>query len=446
MWKNRLFSRFSIFIILSLLIACAPAAQKPTITPTPNLTDPIQVWLDTSRQTAAMDFASTYPEKGPLVRLNVVDEDALLANLPNLSQDGSGWPDASFTGQQAMPMIIQDEHKYPGDLKSFVAKEIIDGFTPGSLAECWDGEKLYCLRNDLGFFVFWYNATKVKELGVSLPATYEEMMDVCKQVKQKNPAVQCVLGHTAFNFVGLLVSNQCPFQQILGAGKIRINAVHENCVKAARYLDEMASQGYYLITDLGASTTVDLVRSDNWLFMPVASWFADYAIRGYYYAEDDPKFVGKIGVAPMPKWEGQDHAWVYWTGGGTWVMSSRAKNPQLAADFLVYMSTEAIKEQGTYPAYLPAAEAWRKNRLPTMTYLEDPVKAGEIMQQEATHMWTMAAEGPVDIYGVWNVIQPRIDSGELTYEQALVEFQKGLVAAAEKMGYQPETSGFDDFK
>jgi hypothetical protein len=136
---------------------------------------------------------------------------------------------------------------------------------------------------------------------------------------------------------------------------------------------------------------------------------------------------------------------VWWWGGAAWVASRHSQNPQLVADFLVYMTTDVIKEQGTYPAYVPAAEEWLRERMPTLTYLEDTAKAGEILKQESTHMWTMLAESPVDVNAMWGPIQTQINSGDLTYETALEEFQVVLLDGAGKIGYEAETSGFSDF-
>ena len=179
--------------------------------------------------------------------------------------------------------------------------------------------------------------------------------------------------------------------------------------------------------------------------MPSSSWFGDYVIKGTYFDPDDPNFQGMIGVAPAPKWEGQDHPWVWWWGGAAWVASRHTQNPQLVADFLTYMTTDVIKEQGTYPAYMPAAEEWLAERMPTLTYLEDTTKAGEILKQESAHMWTMLAESPVDVNAMWGPIQTQINSGELTYEAALTEFQAALLDGAGKLGYEAETTGFADF-
>ena len=83
--------------------------------------------------------------------------------------------------------------------------------------------------------------------------------------------------------------------------------------------------------------------------------------------------------------------------------------------------------------------------MPTLTYLEDPIKAGEILKQESTHMWAMAMEAPVNIRDMFGPIQSKINAGELNYEQSLAEFQKALLDGAAKLGYEVVTEGLDDF-
>jgi hypothetical protein len=113
--------------------------------------------------------------------------------------------------------------------------------------------------------------------------------------------------------------------------------------------------------------TSDIVQSDNRLFIPLSSWFGDYVIRGTYYQADDPAFVGKIGAA-RPQMEGQEHPCVL--GGGGVVMSRHSKNPQLRLTSCL-LTTDEIKNQGTYPAYVPRRKRL-KTRMPTLTYLATP--------------------------------------------------------------------------
>jgi ABC-type glycerol-3-phosphate transport system substrate-binding protein len=418
----------------------APGAEGETVF---DAKAPIEVWIDAAREESAGKFIDAFPEKGAMVTLTTTDYGQLPQKILFWNNVGGGWPDASFSGPQIVPLINDASHSYLGDLKPFVKEDIVKGFAEGSLTNCWDGEKLYCLRNDLAFFVMWYNAPKLKELGIAPPQTYEELMTICASVKQSNPEITCTLMQQQESYINILTSAQCPIQQILGPGKIRINAVHENCVKAAKWFDEMVSKGYFLATNMWAAETSDIVKSNNWLFMPSSSWFGDYVIRGTYYDADDPDFVGKIGVAPMPKWEGQDRPYVFWWGGAAWVMSRHTKNPQLTADFLVYMTTDVIKEQGTYPAYVPAAEEWLKNRMPTLTYLEDTTKAGEILKQESVHMWTVMSEAPVPIQDMLAPILAKINAGEINYEQALAEWQQAMLDSAAKLGYEVTTEGLD---
>jgi multiple sugar transport system substrate-binding protein len=449
--NKKLLYGISLLVILSMLLAaCASGGteQAPVEGETESETSadaPIEIWIDAAREESAGKYLDQNPDKADLITLTTTDYGQLPQKILFWNNVGGGWPDASFGVPQLVPLINDAAHSYLGDMRPYLTQEIIDGFAPGSLQNCWDGEKLYCLRNDLAHFVLWYNAPKVKELGITPPTTWEEAAATCAKVKETNPEIQCFLGPESVSWFNMLTSAKCPWQQILGPGKIRINTVHENCYKAAKFLDQATKDGWYKLTNMWAQETSDLMKSDNWLFLPSSSWFGDYVIRGTYYQEDDPAFQGKIGVAPAPKFEGMDHPWVFWWGGASWVLSRHSKNPELTMDFLKFMTTDEIKNQGTYPAYIPAAEEWLKNRMPTLTYLADPTNAGEILKQESEHMWTMATQGPVDSDGLWGPIQTRINSGELTYEQALEEFQKVLVDGAGKLGYEPVVDGLDDF-
>jgi ABC-type glycerol-3-phosphate transport system substrate-binding protein len=449
MSKKIVFALISLVMVLALVLgACqqqAPAEEAGTTESEIDANAPVEIWIDAAREESAAKYLDQNAEKADLISLTTTDYGQLPQKILFWNNVGGGWPDASFSGPNIVPLINDAAHSYLGDIRPYVSQEIIDGFAEGSLQNCWDGEKLYCLRNDLAHFVTWYNAPLVEELGIKVPETYEELEATCKQVKETNPEIQCALGQESVSAFNMLVSNQCPFQQILGPGKIRVNALHENCLKPMQYLDKATSEGWYLLTNMFSTEASDIVKSDKWLFMPSSSWFGDYVIRGTYYDPADPNFVGKIGVAPAQKWEGQEHPWVWWWGGAAWVLSRHSKNPELVVDFLKFMTTDEIKNQGTYPAYVPAADEWLKERMPTLTYLNDSAAAGDILKQESTHMWTMAAESPVDVNTLWAVLQTKINAGELTYEAALAEFQTAMLDQASKLGYEAVTDGFDDF-
>jgi len=250
--SKKLFVVLSALVILSILVACAPAAPTAAVDPNaPDASAKIEVWIDAAREESAGKFATKFADKGPLVTLTTTDYGQLPQKILFWNNVGGGWPDASFGGPNIVLLINDASHQYLGDMKPFVKKEVVDGFAAGALENCWDGEKLYCLRNDLAFYVIWYNAPKVKELGVTIPTTYEEMLATCIQVKKDHPEIQCALNQDGEAFISMLVSAQCPAQQILGPGKIRINALHDNCKKAAKWFDQMTSEGLFKSTICG---------------------------------------------------------------------------------------------------------------------------------------------------------------------------------------------------
>lgn len=427
--------------IVLLVTACAKEAPSGEISDDA----PIEVWIDAAREEAAGTFVENYPDKGELVTLTTTDYGQLPQKILFWNNVGGGWPDASFAGPQIVPLINDAAHSYLGDLKPFVDEDIIEGFAPGSLENCWDEGKLYCLRNDLAFFVLYYNAPLLEELGLTIPETYEEMKDMGAQFVRDHPDIQFAVAPESVFHRQALVSAKCPFQQIVGPGQIRINATHENCVMASQWLDDMVANGSLLMTDMWSEEVSTMMREGRWLFLPSSSWFGDYVINGTYFEAGDPAAQGLVGVSAMPKWQGQDHAWTYWWGGAAWVMSRHTENPQLVADFLTYMTTDVIKVQGTYPAYMPAAEEWLQS-MPDKTYYNDPVAVGELFKAEAAYMWTKATESPVDVGAIWGPIQAKINSGEIgSYTEALEEFQAALLGDASKLGYEAVTTGLDDF-
>ena len=302
MSKNKLFVVLSALVVLSMLVACAPAAPTAAVDPNaPDASAPVEIWIDAAREESAGKYTAVAPDKAKLITLTTTDYGQLPQKILFWNNVGGGWPDASFSGPTIVPLINDASHSYLGDIKPFVTKEVIDGFAAGSLENCWEGEKLYCLRNDLAFFVTWYNATKVKELGLTVPTTWEEMQATCLKVKASNPEITCVMGQPFTSYMNILASNKCPVQQILGPGKIRLNATHENCIKAAKFYDEMIASGTMREADMFSKDTSDIVQSDNWLFIPLSSWFGDYVIRGTYYQADDPAFRGQNRRSPGPQ-------------------------------------------------------------------------------------------------------------------------------------------------
>jgi multiple sugar transport system substrate-binding protein len=441
MFKSSFYRPLSLLIVFALAFAITSivvAQDAPTIDPNA----PVVVWIDAAREEAAGRYLDLHSDKASLLNLTTTNYGELPDRILFWNNVGGGWPDGSFAGPSTVPQINDAAHSFLSDFTPYVDPEIIAGFAPGALTNCYDGERLYCLRNDIAQFVLYYNAPLLEEWGMQPPTTYEEMLVQAQQVMEEHPDYQYMMAQTEKIFFQMLHSTQCPYQQFLGGGRVRVNAVHDNCYAAMEWMDEMVSSGALLPTDMFGSEATDIVRSGKWVFIPSASWFPDYAFVGAYFEQDDPAVQGLVGATEMPHWEGQDRPYTFWWGGGSWVMSRHTPNPQAVADFMVYMTTEAVVEQGTFPAYLPAAERWLEN-MPTKTQYADPVAAAEVLTTAAGQMWTMGYETPINADGLWAPIQSRIIAGELTYTEALEEFQAVMVDGGTKIHYEVITEGLD---
>ncbi|MEP7292065.1 MAG: hypothetical protein ABI835_09785, partial [Chloroflexota bacterium] len=115
-------------------------------------------------------------------------------------------------------------------------------------------------------------------------------------------------------------------------------------------------------------------KAGKLLMLPAASWYGEYIFGGkpdsLYYQEAD----GRLGVAAPLKWADEDTAWTGAQGGSSWAVSKHTENPQLAADFVIFVTT-ADGYQGsapTYPAYKPAAKVWSQTLASNKVYAFDP--------------------------------------------------------------------------
>ena len=84
-------------------------------------------------------------------------------------------------------------------------------------------------------------------------------------------------------------------------------------------------------------------------------------------------------------------------GGGLWIMSSHASNPQAVAKVLVGLATSTVSQnlsQG-YPGYIPAAKSWIAAQ-DASGFWATPLAPA--FATAATEVWTGWAETPWDVY------------------------------------------------
>lgn len=109
----------------------------------------LNVWTDTGRIPASVITAFEQSHSNIKIKLTAVDRSQFPTKVLLFNRTGSGWPDVYFSDVSQVPELADAAHHFPGNLTSYVSKDILNNFATGSLAACTVNGKLDCLRNDL---------------------------------------------------------------------------------------------------------------------------------------------------------------------------------------------------------------------------------------------------------------------------------------------------------
>lgn len=345
------------------------AAEEPAPAPSD---EPIVIWIDPVREPAVLTYQELFPDRP--ISFEFVDRVEFPAQVLLFNTAGEGWPDVIFAEPELLAQAADAQHDYPLDLSGYVSAEVLDGFYPGGMSPCIDGDRILCLRNDIAHMVMWYNAPLLDELGLELPETWEEYEAIGEQIAADRPGTlvgacgdeQCL--DTYF------WPSQCPVQRLDGRGGIFTDLTDSRCVRAANMVDNLLGLGVLSKVSPFDPGFVEKIRNGEWLFFPAANWYGEFVFGGqedslYYQTAEN-----QLGVGLLPRWSDSDTAWVGARGGAAWAVSRHSDNPDAAYHFVEWVTTadEYQGSAGGFPAYQPAAATWESNIADKPLYTENP--------------------------------------------------------------------------
>ncbi|NJM06107.1 extracellular solute-binding protein [Candidatus Gracilibacteria bacterium] len=437
---RRLTTRLVLALISALLFsACGSAPAAPPAgdgaAPASDANAPITVWVDSTREAAVKLYQEKHPENADKITIEIADRAQFPAKVLLFNNTGSGWPDVVFAEPEIVGQVADTSRNFPADLTPYVSQDILSQFAEGANAPCTFDGKLFCLRNDLAHNVLWYNKPLMDEFGYSVPTTWEEYAALGERVAAEHPGY--VIGafgdDQALNVY--FWASQCPVNQLVDANTVRINLSDAKCTRVAAMMDSLIANG--AVSTLGPfdPAFAALAADNKILMLPAASWYGEYVFGGKadstYYKEAN----GQLSVAPPLKWEGDERAFTGAQGGAAWAMSRHTKNPQLAADLIVWLTT-STDYQGTaptFPAFLPAADAWSKTVSGNSLYASDPFPVLKESSELIDPQW---ANVRFDKSSAFNTVVIAAVTNGQTVASALPEFQSQLSALAQAAGYQ----------
>lgn len=337
---------------------------------------PVTVWVDADRAPQAQAYVKAHPDQ----KLQVVTVDAAQgSNTSKISlaeKTGKGIPDLIFLGSpDEISNLLANPINFPLPLNGLVPDKTLRGFPAGSLKRCTFDGKTYCLANDDGQTVFWYNKILFKQWGYTVPTTFDEFKALGIKLGQQHPGYNLGTVNGRYGVDAYFGSSGCPIIDAVSITSVRIDTSSPKCTRVGEVLQPLMANGTLSTLDLFDKNYTAQVASGKVVGMVGPSWLADFALKPMTTKSGHAfDATGKYAAAPMPKWSGEDKNWSGAVGGGIWIVSGKAKNRTAAVNFAIDMTTNPTiaKSQTTYPGYGPSADIWLKDKASDRWYAADP--------------------------------------------------------------------------
>lgn len=394
---------------------------------------PITVWVDSTRLPGVQAYAKSHPS----VKLNIVtyNGDAegsnyLQTKIELYDRAGSGWPDVVFSEEYndaAWSTASGTDWVAPLN-KGLVPTATIDNFAPNALAPCTVDGTVYCLRNDIGQNLLWYNATLMKKFGYTVPTTWEQYEALGAEVARQHPGYIIGSVGDAWTPEVYFWASQCPANQISG-NTVSVDTSSPDCTKMASLLDAGVANKSLTTQSAFADSFVKQYAAKT-LMLIGPSWYGQYVFNAALHVP-----AGEVAAAAPLTWAGQATPTTGDVGGGIWMVSKYSKNLSAAVALAEYMSTNNAYQltAPTYPAYKPAAQAWLAEQAKQHYFAAN---VSGVFTQAATEIWGGWGSGRYSQENIWAATMvPQITNGK-TISSLLGTWQTAIEDQARSFGYE----------
>jgi ABC-type glycerol-3-phosphate transport system substrate-binding protein len=413
--------------------ASAPSSASASFQPAKQVSgSPITVWVDSTR----LPGVQAYQKSHPNVKLNIVtyNGDAngsnyLQTKIELYNRAGSGWPDVVFSEEyNDAAWSTEPGIDWVAPLnQGLVPTATLDNFAPNALAPCTTGGGVYCLRNDIGQNLLWYNSALMKKFGYQVPTTWEQYEALGAEVAKQHPGY--ITGSVGDPWTPEVYfwASQCPANQISG-NSVSVNTSSPDCTKMAKLLDAGVANKSLTTQSAFADSFVKQYAAKT-LMLIGPSWYGQYVFNAALHVP-----AGQVAAAAPLTWAGQATPTTGDVGGGIWMVSKHSANLAAASALVQYMATSNAYQltAPTYPAYQPAATAWLAAQAKEHYFAGD---VSSVFTKAATEIWAGWGSGRYSQENIWAAsIVPQITNGK-TISSLLPAWQTAIDNQARSFGY-----------
>ncbi|MFV0533080.1 MAG: ABC transporter substrate-binding protein [Cumulibacter sp.] len=291
--------------------------------------------------------ADAFMELHPNVTIEVVNVGTggeEYTQIENALQAGSGAPDLAQIEYFAIPQFALSEGLH--DLRALGLGGLEDQFTASTWGQVSLDDGVYGLPQDSGPIVMMYNAALFEEHGIEAPTTWDEYVSAAAALKEADPSIYIteeIGGPTSMPLIW--ANGGTPFA--IDGTNISIDTADEGSVAWADTFNQLM--------DLDAVAPIAMWSQDWWTALgngSIATILTGAWMPGIFEASL-PEASGDWRVAPLPTADGSPMTGE--NGGSSMAITSQAENPELAAAFLEWLTTDEASidlflEGGGFPA------------------------------------------------------------------------------------------------
>jgi ABC-type glycerol-3-phosphate transport system substrate-binding protein len=284
---------------------------------------PLTIWVDANRSVQARAYKVAHPELNLTIDVVDASQGSNTSKIALAEKAGSGIPDVVFIGSpDEIAAMSANPINYPLALNQLVPKAILNGFPAGSLNRCTYGGNIYCLGNDTGQTVLWYNKAQFAAWNYTVPKTFEEFKALGEKLVKEHPGYNLGTVNGRYGVDAFFGSSGCPIIDATSVVDVKINTADPKCTRVGDVIGPLIANGTLATLDLFDKNYSSRVADGHVIAMVGASWLADFAFKPM--TTDSGTGVdakGKFAAAPMPTWAGESTNWSGAVGGGIWLVS-----------------------------------------------------------------------------------------------------------------------------
>lgn len=398
--------------------------------------EPVEItfwtWLPDIQKTVDL-FEEAHPDITVKVE-NVgvgVDE---YTKIQNAIDAGSGGPDVAHMTYDAIPNFALTGSL--ADLTQYGGESVSEIFLPGVVSLVERGDAIYGVPQDFGPAVMFYRADVFEQLGIDVPATWDEYAAAAAAIQAADPGMYITHidpGLSDAAYMGLWQLDAEPWT-IVDDTTISVDLQSPKALQWADYWSDLNDRGLLIESVQGSDEWFKQLNDGVWVTWIVGAWGLQ-ALTG-----NVPDGDGLWRVAPQPQWAAGDSATSQF-GGSASVVLEQSDNKEAATTFALWMNSDPVaveslkNDQGLLPT---TVAAWED---PAFLDEEIPYLGG----QQARQVFAESAKNSV-VGWEWLPFQPYVGSvykdtvgptisGKTSIADGFAAWQERIVEYAEEQGF-----------